>query len=236
MPQKPTAQNYIAKELTHFTTYERLCKILNDCVLLGGPNIEDSKKGVVSLSIYYKADISQDEMIDVNKVCFSDIPEGQTEIHRAKFGDCGIAFDKDFIIGKGGIPVHYVPNDAIVDLMSANGEKGESFFNRMTKELYEHFDSLICESAQDPDFVKKDKYRRLYNFVVRHIYVYYIFFDHTLPDKDPDNYYFEREWRVVGSVKFRLSDIRNVILPQEDVAKFGKDCPNYKGPVNGSST
>ena len=206
-------QKYIAKELTHFTkTYGTLCAILMDRVILGGPDIESSRKGGITFISRYKKDISQNEMIEVNKVCFSDIPEGQTDIQKAKYGDFGIAFDKDFIVRKGGIPVHYVPREAVINPMLTNeGETRASFFNRMTKELYDYFDSLICKYWEDEK--KREKYQRLHEFVEIHIKPYYKFFDHTLPDADINNYYFEREWYVVGSVKFEMSDIRNVLLP-----------------------
>ena len=172
-------------------------------------------------------------MIEVNKVCFSDIPEGQTDIHKEKYGAFGIAFDKDFIVGKGGIPVHYVPRDATINSKWANkNEKIACFFDRMTKELYGYFDSLIVESSQVQDVEKRKKYRRLQEFCTIHVYPYYKFFDHTLPDADIDNYYFEREWYVAGSVKFKLGDIKKVLLPQEYETRFRKHFPNYKGPVN----
>jgi len=227
------SQQYIAKELVHFTTYENLCLILKDCVLLGGPNIEDSRKGFTCFSFKYREDISQGKMIEVNKVCFSDIPEGQTDIHRAKYGNFGIAFDKDFIVGKGGIPVHYVPRGATINSRWANeNETRGSFFDRMTKEMYGYFDNLIVESNQDEDQEKREKYLKLEDFYMTHINPYYKFFDNTLPDDHCENYYFEREWRVVGSVKFYWGDIRKVLLPKGfDEAEFRKDCPNYKGPV-----
>ena len=71
-------QKYIAKELTHFTKKcETLCAILEDRVLLGGPDIEFSRKGGIEFISMYREDISRNSMIEVNKVCFSDIPEGQ---------------------------------------------------------------------------------------------------------------------------------------------------------------
>jgi hypothetical protein len=228
------SQQYIAKELTHFTKkHETLCDILKDSVILAGPNIEDSRKGCTCFSIKYKEDISQQAMIEVNKVCFCDIPEGQTDIHKEKYGDFGIAFDKAFIVGQGGIPVHYVPREATINSKWANGvETRASFFDRMTKELYAYFDSLIGESSQEQDVEKKRKYQRLQEFCTIHVNPYYKFFDHTLPDAHIDNYYFEREWCVVGNVKFKLSDIRRVLLPQEDVTRFRNDFPDYKGPIN----
>ena len=131
-------QNYIAKELTHFTEkYDTFCDIINDRILLGGPNIEVSRKGGIEVIINYKENINQDKMIEVNKVCFCDIPEGETAIHKKKYGEFGISFEKFFIIGKGGIPVHYVPNDAIIPELLDKGHKTKAnLFNDLTKELY----------------------------------------------------------------------------------------------------
>jgi hypothetical protein len=100
----------------------------------------------------------------------------------------------------------------------------------MTKELYDYFDSLIGEHFHDDE--KRKKYQRLHEFIEIHIKPYYKFFDHTLPDAHTDNYYFEREWYVAGNVKFKMSDIRNVLLPQKDESKFRQKFPEYKGTVN----
>jgi len=226
------SQQYIAKELIHFTEkYENLRDILKERVLLGGPDIEASRRGITEFIFMYKENISQNAMIEVNKVCFSDIPEGQTDIHKQKYGHFGISFDKDFIVKKGGIPVHYVPRDAAINSRWANErETRASFFDRMTTELYNYFDGLVVAHFNDED--KRKKYQRLLGFYMTHINPYYKFFDHTLPDEDIHNYYFEREWRVVGSIKFELSDIRNVLLPQEDEDKFRQEFPCYKGIVN----
>jgi hypothetical protein len=47
-------------------------------VLIGGsdgkPDIELSRKGGIEFVSWYKKDISENAMIKVNKVCFSDIP------------------------------------------------------------------------------------------------------------------------------------------------------------------
>jgi hypothetical protein len=45
-------------------------------------------------------------------------------------------------------------------------------------------------------------------------------FDETRADDDNENYYMEREWRVLGDVAFSLEDVSRVILPEE----FAKRC------------
>lgn len=55
-------------------------------------------------------------------------------------------------------------------------------------------------------------------------------FDETLAENDPDNYYMEREWRVIKSIKFGLDDIRKIYLPSEIYVKIFKDIfPSYCG-------
>lgn len=227
MPQK-----YIAKELTHLTgPYDILCAILKESVILAGPDIDSSRTGLITYESMYKEDISRNKMITVNKVCFTDIPKGQMDIHKEKYGQFGISFDKDFIVRKGGIPVHYVPSKAAINSRWAKaGETRDSFFDRLTKEMYAYFDSLIVEHSNDNE--KREKFTRLHEFIEIHIKPYYKFFDHTLPDTDAKNYYFEREWFVVGNVKFNISDVRNVLLPQEYESKFRQEFPKYKGPIN----
>jgi len=225
------SQQYISKELTHFTKREAFQNILEQKILLGGPNVEGLNEGSICYVSNYRNDISQNDMTEVNKVCFCDIPAGQTEIHMKKYGNFGIAFHKNFIVRKGGIPVHYVPKDATINSPYADaGETRESYFNKITKELYSYFDNLIVESSQNPNG-KSDKYRRLHSFIETQIKPFFQFFDYSLPDDDRDNYYFEREWRVVGNIKFKLNDVKRVFLPQEDVGDFGAKYPNYKGEI-----
>lgn len=225
------SQQYIAKELTHFTKQQAFHKILEQKILLGGPNVEGLNEGSICYSSYYRNDISQNDMIEVNKVCFCDIPAGQTEIHMKKYGNYGIAFHKDFIVKKGGIPVHYLPRDATINSRWADaGETRASFFDRMTKELYEYFNNLISESIQNSDG-DSVKYQKLHAFIETQIKPFFQFFDHSLSDDDRDNYYFEREWRVVGNIKFKLNDVKRVFLPQEDESSFRAKYPNYKGKI-----
>ena len=43
-------------------------------------------------------------------VCFCDIPVSDFAIHTTKYGCFGVAFSKQYLLGrKGAAPVHYVP-------------------------------------------------------------------------------------------------------------------------------
>jgi hypothetical protein len=58
------------------------------------------------------------------------------------------------------------------------------------------------------------------------------FFDESLDDEDPNNFYMEREWRIVGNVKFELNDVRRVILPEAYASRFQQAIPQFVGQVS----
>ncbi len=53
--------------------------------------------------------------------------------------------------------------------------------------------------------------KALGEFLMFQIFCYFKFFDHDLPDDHDENYYFEREWKIVGNLKFTLNDIKRII-------------------------
>jgi hypothetical protein len=52
-----------------------------------------------------------------------------------------------------------------------------------------------------------------------------------LNEDDPENYYFEREWRILGNLWFEITDINRVIIPESYAKKFIKDIPEYSGQL-----
>ena len=53
------------------------------------------------------------------------------------------------------------------------------------------------------------------------------FFNHAASDADSENYYMEREWRVLGNVRFAIDDVQTVFLPSEFAADLRNDVPGY---------
>jgi len=57
------------------------------------------------------------------------------------------------------------------------------------------------------------------------------FFDSSLPDDNPQNYYMEREWRILGHMKFDPSDVATLIVPRKYAVRLRNDLPDYFGQI-----
>lgn len=66
-----------------------------------------------------------------------------------------------------------------------------------------------------------------------YVFGYIKTFDPALADEHPDNYYMEREWRVIGQVHFRSCDVSRILVPTSFVEQFRLDVPEYEGQVQG---
>jgi len=294
------SQRYISKELTHFigrgkrtnSQYKLLIKILKEGRLYN-PNVG------VNLAVNLSAKISQNEMYLPQMVCFSDIPVEDLTIHKNKFSSIGIAFNKDFIVKQGGVPIHYIPAQSHVRVLLnitpeqsvefVKPEGGEhlykdinegEYFDEIVKryhKLFSFLHKLIVEAAHYRsmqgtntslhsiwDLPKDgegyplidfphDALRRIQPHInnnpgrdaiwysqqlaqLKHFLDFYIFsflkfFNHNLSDEHKENYYFEREWRVVGRIQFNMEDVRRVLIPKRYSRRFRDDCPNYCGQV-----
>lgn len=73
--------------------------------------------------------------------------------------------------------------------------------------------------------------RQLERFFDFQVFSHLKFFDHLYPEDHPDNYYYEREWRVVGNVEFSLEDVKRVLIRQKYAKRFREDCPQYYGQL-----
>lgn len=57
-------------------------------------------------------------------------------------------------------------------------------------------------------------------------------FDAERMTDDEENYYMEREWRVVGQVEFSLDDVWRIFIPSAFAARLRLDVPGYRNQVN----
>ncbi len=255
------AQRYVSKELTHFvgknlpTTedqYSLLVKILTSGWLTHPPHNPNVSANLV---VNGKARISENEMYSPQVICFSDIPAGDLDVHIGKYSRFGLSFLKSFLVRKGANPVFYIARNSTVsvpnDLSDRNRRKEafersrtigpEAFSDRVPRAAY--FDKMIGEyhdlvltlfqQQQDPSGVPADFHRffDLRRFLDFHIFSFLKFFDDAKSDEDPENYYMEREWRMLGNLNFKLDDVRRVILPESYATPLRKDVPDYAGQL-----
>jgi hypothetical protein len=75
----------------------------------------------------------------------------------------------------------------------------------------------------------------LYQFMGYYVFGFIKFFDDAAGDEDLHNFYMEREWRVLGNVRFELSDVYRVILPERYAERFHRDLPEYSGLIHPAS-
>jgi hypothetical protein len=245
------SQRYISKDLVHFIgrgkkeseQFELLINILKMKWLMHYPfNLND----VGNVYLNKQGKISDNEMFNPQMICFADIPIKDLSIHMSKYGKFGLAFSKQFVSNNGGTPVHYIPEnsnittDYIVDkgnppkIKEIKEHKSE-YYNKMFAEFHELFDkfeSLVMEENKRSN--NGDLIFRVVNlnfFFISQVFSFFKFFNPTKADYDIDNYYFEREWRVIGQINFSLTDIKTIFLPEKYAQRFRTEFPNYYGQL-----
>jgi len=253
-------QSYISDELIHCVgralgsdedRYTLLLEIINGQILKRPP-----RDGFVGMRMQMYSDICSDELIDSQIVCFCDIPLPELSIHVTKYSRFGLAFPKAFLVRQGANPVYYVARDSVVpanvwprsepvirsehhrDPYSARPEAPDpvtrcAYFNeaaRLYNSEYTYRYAITAQAEkQGNDFLRVDD---LNKFLTFQFLAFVKFFDPTLPEDDLDNYYMEREWRVLGDVTFKLDDIARVVVPPGYEERLKADLPAYGGEVS----
>jgi hypothetical protein len=77
----------------------------------------------------------------------------------------------------------------------------------------------------------RQRFLEMMEFIQLEVLSYIKMFDDAKLDNDPDNYYMEREWRILGNVPFAINDVRRIILPAAYAERLRSDVPSYNGQV-----
>lgn len=222
-------QRYVSKELTHFVgrklngdkqRYDLFKKIVSDGFLSHPPHQRNQSGGLIIL-----ADLSfcDRKMYDLECVCFCDIPVADYKIHMKKYSRFGLSFLKSFLIKKGATPLFYIASNSV-----KYAENNYDLWNDMIKTYHD----LVKKNIKYPeDPIETQKVRRFQQFLDFNVFGYVMPFDTSLKDNHPDNYYMEREWRIIGNLDFNQQDIYRVVLPRSYVKKFKRDFPDYCGQI-----
>ena len=254
----PSKQRYVSTELAHFVgrglaqaeQYQLLVKIINEGWITHpphNPNISGN------LSVNTDAKFSANDMYSPQIICFCDIPLADLGIHIAKYSPFGLSFSKDFLVKQGGCPVFYIPLQANVRIIKdvspeellqllKEGDvpsfvdigKGD-YFDRMMMGYHSFvnlFRKLIMDNRQQPGVPQEHQtLMKLTQFLDFYILSYIKFYDHTSAEEHDDNYYLEREWRIVGNLHFAMTDIETVFMSKEYAPRFREDCPEYNSQL-----
>lgn len=234
-------QRYVSEELTHFVgrglpeedQYRLLVKVLRSGLL--SPEGADVAGHVV---VDRAKPLSGNEAYAPEAVCLCDIPVGDLDLHIVKYSPFGVAFHKAFAVAQGASPLFYVAADART---SEPGEGGEA--RAVTKA--ERFDAMVREHQRLQDEAAAAlqgsdartaallrRYLALQDFLDFEVFSHTKFFRYPNADEDPENYYMEREWRMLGALRFGLDDVRRVILPQRYARDFRGAFPDYAGQLS----
>ena len=157
-------------------------------------------------------------------------------IHMAKYSSFGMSFRKGFLAAHGANPVYYIAQDSQVFGCAIDINVMPPVITETSTSRVAEFDkqTAVWHSVIMPILFKNLPSQEIHDFIMfvtRQFLGHLKFFDHTLADDNPDNYYMEREWRVIGHVDFRLADVCSVILPQEYAKRFRQGLPDYEGEL-----
>jgi hypothetical protein len=184
-------------------------------------------------------------------VCFCDIPAADLQVHIDKYSSFGIAFSKAFLVKQGASPVFYIAKDSEID-PGGNADAGirqsptapytrEVLFTEMFNSLHRSSIDLLraVSTVADSDGPKArelaeigNRLAQLRSYLDEYVFSYCVPFDSALDESNRENFYMEREWRVLGDVRFSLADVERLIVPRSYRTRFRADFPDYSGQVS----
>lgn len=232
-------QRYVSRDLSHFvgrdqpddeSRFRLLVEVVRSGVL--SPDGKDPERtGEVRLRL--DRPLSSNAAYDGDFVCFADIPVEDLPLHAAKFGRFGLALAKTFLVEQGANPLYYVARQSLIDGVpraTAFDDMGV-LLDEVQSGFRELQDSDLPEKAQRRVAELAERFERFTEAQTRKVLTLVKFFDASLGDDDDENFYMEREWRVIGAVRFTIGDVRRIIIPEEYAAPLREELPGYAGQL-----
>jgi hypothetical protein len=222
--------------------FDLLLKILKSGELRTPRNADGSVKPPVKTTLG-AGWFSERKVHQVAAVCFCDIPEEDLAIHMKKYSRFGLAFPKPFLLTRGATPVFYIANDAMVEYqpsvdwaaqtMPPGQYSREFFLNSLISAFYaKRLEALFLLVKQDQENTPVEEKLNppiakllmdievLMRGIDREFLSYCVPFRASRPADEMDNFYMEREWRALNDIRFAISDVRRVILPEKWAKPF----------------
>jgi hypothetical protein len=161
--------------------------------------------------------------------CLADIPDDHLAVHVGKYGKFGIAITKASAMKQGARPVLYVPFGTDTGVFAVRPTIEEEW-----DEIVPVVEANIMRwSGAQLGSASEDEHERISDWLEFGLLAYVKFFNPTLAEDDPDNYYMEREWRATTHVPFEFDDISAVYVPDGWQAVTRETFPSLDGRVVG---
>ena len=138
--------------------------------------------------------------------------------------------------------VDFFSNEGEDSLLSPDQGRGlflEKLKRRMFEVLDQHAEQLQVEfdryerGKHDPGALRQQMLSSVEFMMGTFCYLfgYLKTYDPSLPEDHPNNFYMEREWRVVGRVRFDLHDVVRIVVPAAYAERLRTDLPSFAGDL-----
>jgi hypothetical protein len=198
--------------------------------LLNSPLAETPNHGF-TFSTDFTGNLLEGTLIVPHCVCFCDIPKEEIGLHTQKYGPFGLSFSKTALARKRARPVIYLPvwsGDWRTPMDGRGAVKDiEAVYKSLPSFLPQNWSSTFASQYTTPEELICAVQCMLDHQVLCFIKPFNV----ERADDDPRQYYMEREWRILGSLQFELSEVVRVFLPKTFIKRFKSDFPEYKGAI-----
>ncbi|MDA7088264.1 abortive infection system antitoxin AbiGi family protein [Pseudomonas sp. SA3-5] len=167
--------------------------------------------------------------------CYCDIPLTSIGVHAGKYGKFGLGVSASVLAGYGARPVSYVP-------LANNGAfepnyKSYGLLNNMTEEISRlHREVSDWEDEHNPEDEEgwqeieiQHPLSGIGRILERDVAAFIKPYNCELSLTDPDNYYTEREWRLLGSVEITPRTVQRLIVAAGFAERLRKELPQFSG-------
>lgn len=242
-----SSQGFVSRYLTHFVgrwlqsdedKYRLLLEIVRSGKLIapgksdiqmaslepGGPEGWILRR---TRRVDYTKALSQNEKYLSSVICFCDIPEKDIEFHSRKYSSFGLSFQKEFLIQQGATPVFYIVRESATHEASGPGTQGREA-KRTRADVFDHAEMDYCRRVTGiypkPTSAAAERASAPFGRLMEeYVFPFMKFFDGGRRDDDPENFYMEREWRLIGVATFSLADIACLYVSPEFVDRVVED-------------
>ena len=159
-------------------------------------------------------------------------PFESLSIHTKKYGEFGLAFDRQQLALGGARPVTYMPYHPFQS--PERTIHGRVLIDRIVNAA-KNFDQIVVKKLKEKPKEAHSTYDQVIDelsiVLMRDVVAFLKPFRFTDNDNDPSNVYMEREWRSYGNFKFAPQWVRKVVVAEEYVTTACKDFPQYADRV-----